>query len=127
MLEVHVVEADDGGLGEGEPHQRQPDQLPADAGHLGDADLERFAVDSFSETDYAGVGFGLGFSVRLDRRVNKSLASEGTFGWGGAASTVFWVDPAEELSVCFFTQLLPSGTYPIRRELEQLVYQSLVD
>ena len=96
--------------------------------HLpGDVDLAQIAVDSFSETEYAGVGFGLGVSVRLDRRVNKSLASEGTFGWGGAASTVFWVDPAEELSVCFFTQLLPSGTYPIRRELEQLVYQSLID
>jgi len=96
--------------------------------HLpGDVDLEAFATDSFSEVDYAGVGFGLGFSVLLDRRKNKSLASEGTFGWGGAASTAFWVDPEEDLTVSFFTQLLPSGTYPIRRELQQLVYQALVD
>jgi len=96
--------------------------------HLpGDVDLEAFATDSFSEVDYAGIGFGLGFSVLLDRRKNKSLASEGTFGWGGAASTAFWVDPQEDLTVSFYTQLLPSGTYPIRRELQQLVYQSLVD
>ena len=96
--------------------------------HLpGDVDLEAFATDSFSEVDYAGVGFGLGFSVLLDRRKNKSLASEGTFGWGGAASTAFWVDPQEDLTVSFYTQLLPSGTYPIRRELQQLVYQALVD
>ncbi len=96
--------------------------------HLpGDVDLANFATDSFSETDYAGVGFGLGFSVMLDRRANKSLVSEGTIGWGGAASTAFWIDPVEELTVGFYTQLLPSGTYPIRRELQQLVYQSLTD
>ena len=92
-----------------------------------DGDLASIAIDSFSESDFAGVGFGLGFSVVLDRRANRSLVSEGTFGWGGAASTVFWVDPLEELTVSFFTQLLPSGTYPIRRELQRLVYASLVD
>jgi CubicO group peptidase (beta-lactamase class C family) len=90
-------------------------------------DLEEFATDSFSEVDYAGIGFGLGFSVMLDAAKNKSLASEGTYSWGGAASTVFWVDPAEDLTVSFFTQLLPSGTYPVRRELQQLVYQALLD
>jgi len=96
--------------------------------HLpGDVDLESFATDSFSETSYAGIGFGLGFSVVLDSVKNQSLASEGTFGWGGAASTAFWVDPAEDLTVGFYTQLLPSKTYPIRRELQQLVYQALVD
>lgn len=96
--------------------------------HLpGDADLEAVAVDSFSEAGYAGLGFGLGFSVVTDRRRNKSLTTEGSISWGGAASTAFWVDPAEELTVAFFTQLLPSGTYPIRRELAQLVYQALTD
>ncbi|HEY5091923.1 MAG TPA: serine hydrolase domain-containing protein [Acidimicrobiales bacterium] len=96
--------------------------------HLpGDVDLEEFATDSFSEIDYAGIGFGLGFSVMLDAAKNKSLVSEGSFAWGGAASTAFWVDPAEDLTVGFYTQLLPSGTYPIRRDLQQLVYQALVD
>ena len=92
-----------------------------------DGDLASIAIDSFSESDFTGVGFGLGFSVVLDRRANRSLVSEGTFGWGGAASTAFWVDPLEELTVSFFTQLLPSGTYPIRRELERLVYSALAD
>jgi CubicO group peptidase (beta-lactamase class C family) len=96
--------------------------------HLpGGVDLEEFATDSFSEVDFAGIGFGLGFSVMLDHAKNKSLVSNGTFAWGGAASTTFWVDPFEELSVSFFTQLLPSSTYPIRRELQRLVYQALVD
>jgi CubicO group peptidase (beta-lactamase class C family) len=96
--------------------------------HLpGDVDLETYATDSFSESSYAGVGFGFGMSVVTDRRKNKSLVSEGTFAWGGAASTAFWVDPVEDLTVGFYTQLLPSTTYPIRRELQRLVYQALDD
>ena len=96
--------------------------------HLpGDVDLEEFATDSLSETSYAGIGFGLGLSVATDSVKNQSLTSEGTFGWSGAASTTFWVDPVEDLTVGFYTQLLPSGTYPTRRELQQLVYQALVD
>jgi CubicO group peptidase (beta-lactamase class C family) len=92
-----------------------------------DADLQEMATDTFSETSYAGIGFGLGMSVVTDRRKNKSLVPEGTFAWGGAASTAFWVDPVEDITVSFFTQLLPSSTYPIRRELQRLVYQALAD
>jgi len=92
-----------------------------------DKDLEESAIDSFSETSYAGIGFGLGMSVVVDQRKNKSLTSEGSFAWGGAASTAFWVDPVEDLTVSFFTQLLPSGTYPVRRELQRFVYQAMVD
>ena len=96
--------------------------------HLpGDGDLESIADDMFSETNYAGVGFGLGFSVVLDAVKSKVPTTEGSFAWGGAASTAFWVDPVEGLEVSFFTQLLPSGTHPIREELSQLVYSSLVD
>lgn len=90
-------------------------------------DLAEFALDSFSEVGHAGVGFGLGFSVVVDQVKNRSLVSEGTYAWGGAASTYFWVDPLEELTVGLYTQLLPSWTYPMRRELQQLVYSSLFD
>ena len=94
--------------------------------HLpGGADLERFGRPLFAETTYDGVGFGLGFSVVMDPVKNKVLSSAGEFAWGGAASTAFWVDPAEELTVVFLTQLLPSSSYPIRSQLKQLVYQSL--
>ncbi|HEY5104558.1 MAG TPA: serine hydrolase domain-containing protein, partial [Acidimicrobiales bacterium] len=71
-----------------------------------DADLESLATDSFSETSYAGIGFGFGMSVVTDQRKNKSLATDGSFAWGGAASTAFWVDPLEDLTVGFYTQLL---------------------
>ncbi len=96
--------------------------------HLPDgADLRHFARDSFSEVGHTGVGFGLGVSVIESQLRNKSLASVGTFAWGGAASTYFWVDPREELAVGLYTQLLPSWTYPVRRELQQLVYAAFVD
>ena len=96
--------------------------------HLpGGVDLGSLAEDMFSETSYDGVGFGLGFSVVIDGAAHKVPVTEGSFSWGGAASTVFWVDPIEALEVSFFTQLLPSGTYPIREELAQLVYAALID
>ena len=47
--------------------------------------------------------------------------------WGGAASTTFWIDREADLTVSFFTQLLPSSTYPIRPQLRQLIYQALTD
>jgi len=93
----------------------------------GGRDLEEAARDSFSETEMAGVGFGLGFAVLLDRGRNRSSAANGLFTWGGAASTSFWIDPVEDLTVTFFTQLLPSSTYPVRRILQRAVYQALVD
>src|SRR5581483_8139359 len=96
--------------------------------HLpGGQDLEQFGRPLFAETTYDGVGFGLGFSVVLDPVKNKVLGTAGDFGWGGAASTVFWVDPAEKITAVFLTQLLPSSTHPIRPQLKQLLYQALVD
>lgn len=96
--------------------------------HLpGNVDLEQYGRPLFAETTYDGVGFGLGFSVVMDPVKNKVLSSAGEFAWGGAASTAFWVDPAEELTAVFLTQLLPSSSYPIRPQLKQLVYQSITD
>ena len=93
----------------------------------GHADLETFGRPLFSETTFDGVGFGLGFSVVEDPIAARYPSSPGEFGWGGAASTAFWVDPVERLEVLFFTQLLPSSTHPIRSQLHQLVHQALVD
>jgi CubicO group peptidase (beta-lactamase class C family) len=81
----------------------------------------------FSEVYYEGIGFGLGVSVTLDPAKAGAMGSVGDHGWGGAASTAFWVDRAEDLVVVQLAQLMPSSTHPIRRELRTLVYQSLVD
>jgi len=96
--------------------------------HLpGGADLDTFGRPLYAETPLRGVGFGLGFAVVLDTTRTQVLGSEGEFNWGGAASTAFWVDPREEITAVFLTQLLPSSTYPIRAELKQLVYAALTD
>lgn len=95
--------------------------------HLpGGHDLAHFGHPISGEPEL-GVGFGLGLSVVTDSAALKVPMTEGSYSWGGAASTTFWVDPVEELIVVFMTQLLPSSTYPLRRELAQLVYQSIVD
>lgn len=95
--------------------------------HLpGGKDLNDMGQATFSETEMRGMGFGLGFAMLLDGAVNRTLAAEGTYAWGGAASTAFWVDPATELCVVFMTQLLPSNTYPIRKQLQVGIYQALV-
>jgi CubicO group peptidase (beta-lactamase class C family) len=96
--------------------------------HLpGGVDLDAFARPVFAESEHRGVGFGLGFSVVIDPVAEKRLTSPGEYAWGGLASTAFWVDPVERVSAVFMTQLVPSGTYPIRSELRSLVYSALVD
>jgi len=89
-------------------------------------DLTAVAKGRWSETPYAGIGFGLGFSVVLDPAKGAISGSPGEFAWGGAASTAFWIDPSEDLIVIFMTQLMPSSTYNIRRELRSIIYGALV-
>ena len=90
-------------------------------------DLTAFGRPLFSETTFDGVGFGLGVSVTLDPVKGRVPGNAGEYAWGGAASTAFWIDPVDDLTVSFFTQLLPSSVHPIRSQLKQLVYQALID
>ena len=73
-----------------------------------------------------GVGFGLGFSVVTNLAEAAISGSEGLFRWGGAASTVFWIDPKEELAAVAMTQLLGSRL-PLREDFEALVYAAIDD
>jgi len=81
----------------------------------------------WTETSFEGLGFGLGVSVMVDPTRAEQAGSPGDYGWGGAASTVFWIDPVADMTVLFLTQLSPSHSYPNRTELRALVYQALVD
>lgn len=95
--------------------------------HLpGGRDLTETSVGMFSEVQQAGMGFGLGFSLLMDP-VKAGGGSAGTFAWGGAASTIFWVDPREDLIVVFLTQLFPSRTFDFRGQLRAIVYGALAD
>ena len=94
--------------------------------HLpGGSDIAALNRGGFSETTYEGVGFGLGFGVVLDPVPARVPGTPGSFYWGGAASTAFWIDPAEELTMMLFTQLFPSSTHMLRPQLRQFVYSAL--
>lgn len=95
--------------------------------HLKDgAELSALAIDSFSETANEGVGFGLGFATTLPRSWGGGLGV-GDYYWGGAASTIFWVDPKEDLFVTFMTQLMPSSTFDFRGQLKSIIYGAIED
>ncbi|UAB78865.1 beta-lactamase family protein [Erythrobacter sp. SCSIO 43205] len=96
--------------------------------HLpGGADLTELSSSLFSESNNAGVGFGLGFAMVIDPAKTLVPSSLGEFYWGGAYSTAFFVDPVEGVTCTFMTQVYPSSTYPIRRQLRTLIYAALED
>ncbi len=90
-------------------------------------DMAAMGQARFSESSYEGIGFGLGFSIMLDPARAQIVGSPGEYAWGGAASTAFWIDPVEDMAVVMLTQLTPSSTYPIRKELRVLTYAALTD
>jgi|TARA_Y100000310_G_scaffold183688_1_gene183814 CubicO group peptidase (beta-lactamase class C family) len=95
--------------------------------HLIDGkDLTELAIGGFSETANEGVGFGLGFAMTLGEVATGGLGS-GDYYWGGAASTIFWVDPNEDLVVIFMTQLMPSNTFNFRGQLKNIIYSAIVE
>ena len=97
------------------------------ANHLpGRSDLSSLSRSMFSEVQNAGAGFGLGFAVTQDVARSMIPGSAGEIYWGGLFSTSFFVDPVERLRVVFMTQLSPSSTFSIRRELKTLIYSALI-
>lgn len=75
----------------------------------------------------AGEGFGLGFQVVTDLGQRGVTGSEGEFGWGGAYGSTYWVDPAEDMVVVYFTQLRPGSIVKDQLELRTMIYQALID
>lgn len=92
--------------------------LPAS---MGQAPLGQAAAFGYGATAN-GLGFGYGGAVVVDPVANGGYGSAGEYGWGGAANTLFWIDPKEQRVVVFMTQLLPSGALPLRDTLKQLIY-----
>ncbi|MET4797781.1 serine hydrolase domain-containing protein [Bradyrhizobium sp. LB11.1] len=89
--------------------------------------LPELSRSLFSEAAYNGIGFGLGFAVTMRPSETLIAGSPGEYAWGGAATTSFFIDPAEELITIFMTQVLPSSAYPIRRELRSMVYAAITE
>jgi CubicO group peptidase (beta-lactamase class C family) len=96
--------------------------------HLpGGGELSELSQGLFSEVALAGMGFGLGFSVLQDPAKAGVPCSPGSFAWGGAASTIFWIDPSEDLIAIFLTQFFPSQTFNFRGQLQSIVYPAILD
>ena len=89
-------------------------------------DLTQVAIGGFSETANEGVGFGLGFASTMSQVATGGLGT-GDYYWGGAASTIFLVDPKEDMTMVFMTQLMPSGTFNFRGQLKNLIYSAIID
>ncbi|MFZ8974464.1 MAG: serine hydrolase, partial [Pseudomonadales bacterium] len=89
-------------------------------------DLTQMAIGSFSETAYEGIGFGLGFAMNLNEVASGQIGVD-DFYWGGAASTIFSVDPREDLVILFMTQLMPSSTFNFRGQIKNIVYGAIDD
>jgi len=112
-------------------------QMMLNGGELGDVRiLSRKSVelmtvnhvgDLLDSGGASGTGFGLGFQVLEDLGKRGTPGSAGEYGWGGAYHSTYWVDPAEELVVVYFTQLLPAGGLDDHAKLRALIYQAITD
>jgi CubicO group peptidase (beta-lactamase class C family) len=72
-------------------------------------------------------GYGLGFRVTTSLGEARKSTSVGEYGWGGAANTYFWIDPAEEIIGLMMTQYMPTPSYPVQERFQNLAYQAIVD
>ena len=81
----------------------------------------------FSEVRYNGMGFGLSMAVTTDPAASQNPLSKGSYNWGGMASTYFWVDPKEDLLGIFMTQFIPSDAFPLRPQMQNMVYGAFID
>ena len=107
---------------------RKTVELMASNHIAGDGDLRSIAVPGgYGEVEFDGMGFGLTVAVAKGAVPTKVVGSVGEYMWGGLASTLFWVDPVEDIAVVFMTQLIPSGTFNFRNQLKAIVYAAIVD
>ena len=81
--------------------------------------------DDWQPLERTGCGFGLGFAVVTNVADTHTLGSEGTYSWGGLASTTFWIDPVEDLIGILMTQLI--GDSPFHAQFRVLTYQAITD
>jgi CubicO group peptidase (beta-lactamase class C family) len=97
------------------------------ANHLpGNATLTDFGRPLLDLACNEGYGFGLGLSPLVDPIAAKTLSVAGEYRWEGAAGTAFWVDPAADMTVLFFTQVL-FGSDDAWLGMRPLVYQAVID
>jgi CubicO group peptidase (beta-lactamase class C family) len=95
--------------------------------HLPGGRLLSDLASGYGEVGFDGMGFGLTMAVTAGPVETATIGSPGEYMWGGMASTAFWNDPVEDLTVVFMVQLIPSGTFDFRGQLKTMVYPAIVD
>jgi CubicO group peptidase (beta-lactamase class C family) len=83
-------------------------------------------IPSIAANGPAATGYGLGVSVTIDTAALGRPGSVGTFGWSGAATTTFSVNPAEDMAIVIMAQVMPNDA-DLMQKVETLVYQALID
>ena len=86
---------------------------------------ERPVDKSEKRKDVPGFGFGLGFGL-VTELGDEGIGSVGEYSWGGAAGTIFWVDPVEEIIVIGMIQLMGSP-WPLREKIKAMTYEAITE
>ncbi|GAC08544.1 serine hydrolase domain-containing protein [Paraglaciecola chathamensis] len=79
------------------------------------------------EPSSTGEGYGLAMSVTVDEQGANTMGSAGDYGWAGAASTYFRIDPKEQMIVISMTQVMPSSYFSYNKDFKNIAYQALID
>ena len=90
------------------------------------AELSSQALGIWADPANDGIGFGLGFAMTLDLPRIGNAGSVGEYWWEGSASTIFWIDPVQDVIVVFMTQFMPSDAYRFRDEIKQILYPGIL-
>lgn len=91
------------------------------SGSLLPFEIKNFDIQELEENVFDAYGWGLGFRVMIDLKKTKGIGSLGEFGWGGAASTYFLVDPKNDLSAVLMTQVF-EGNPILHKDFISTIY-----
>ena len=84
-------------------------------------------MNQIGDVNFGSNKFGLGFEVVTEKGSARTPAQEGTFSWGGAFSTSYWVDPKEKLVLLFYRQLQRTTHGDVNEKFRALTYQALAN
>lgn len=94
---------------------------------LGRNTIRMMTSNQIEGVPYASGTFGLGFAVVTDQNSGSAPAQVGTFNWGGAFATSYWVDPKEKMVYLFFRQLQARTHNEVVEKFRALTYQAIND
>lgn len=92
---------------------------------LGRSSIRMMTMNQIGNVNVGDNKFGLGFEIETVEGSTKTPSSVGTFSWGGAFSTSYWVDPKEHLVLLFFRQLQNGSHGDVVEKFKALSYQAL--